>query len=693
MTAARAPHIERSLRFGSHLFVNPEDTTGDLFPRLAELAGAGFTLVRLFMTWNQLEPRPGVFRWTPFDEVFDEAGRLGMKVVPTLMAVSPPGWMGLTNGLQEIADLDDPAFMDAALAHAHRVVTRYREHPALDSWILWNEPGRRPRPDSPHVIRAYQAYLADEYGSVEAFNQSAYRPVASFGEILPPPSEQSGFVSHHGRIDWLRFCVANLQTHLGRLAATVHELDPDHPIHVNPHRVSQCLAEDGQSIWEESDLVDFMGCSAHPAWHSVRFPRDRYGDSIAMFADLARSATRDPAGHFWVTELQGGTTLMSAFESLHATPAESRQWLCQGVASGAKAVVYWCANARTDGYEAGEWDLLDLHGRPTAQLDAIADEIRRLTPHAERLSRARPPRADLAILVSEQSEVLDLADGNGESAANPRNRQKTADAVSGAYLLAADLSLEVRFMDLRRLAETPVGEMPPVLVLPGTVVLDTASLEKLEDIARSGRLVVGDGLCAWKTPHGRLAGSLWPAADRFWGAVCQHYGALPETAPIIITNREKLPAWFLRARLAPVADTRIQARWSDDHSPAVTWRPVGRGAACRVGTVLFQHYLTSASPVVRDWFRALISDRLDQDCPRLLTAPLGIRLRRLALDDTHIAFAINRTDQPVRATIRWPNNRDQAVEIPGHGTVVLDPLAHRSTVEENLPIACGQSSC
>src|SRR5690606_1198219 len=171
---------------------------------------------------------------------------------------------------------------------------------------------------------------------------------------------------------------------------------------------------------------------------SVRFPRHRYGDSVALFSDLVRSATRDAEGHFWVTELQGGTTLMSAFEPLHPSPDESRQWLCQGVAAGAKAVVYWCANARTDGYEAGEWDLLDMHGKPTPQLDAIAATLRRLAPHTDALSRARPPQADLGIVVSESSGTLDLADGTGDDAADPRNRNKTADAVAGAYLLAAD---------------------------------------------------------------------------------------------------------------------------------------------------------------------------------------------------------------------------------------------------------------
>ena len=408
--------LDTELRFGSHLFINPEDTALPMRRHVATLRKAGFRLIRLFLPWSQLEPRPGEWKWSPYAEVFDEAQAQGMAIVATLMSVSPPGHLGMTWGIQDVADLDDTVFFERSLDHVRTVVNRFKQHPALDSWILWNEPSRALRPDQPTTWRAFQRYLKRLYhGDIAAYNQAHFQPSGSFEEIRPHTSAayETGFASHRDKVEWLSFTVENLQEKIEAIAGQIRELDPVHPIHVNPHRVSQCLSDLGQSIWRQAELTDFIGCSAHPAWHSVRFPRDRYGDSIAMFADLARSATQAVNRYFWVTELQGGTTLLSAFEPLAPTPAEARTWLWQCVAAGAKAVIYWCANARTDGYEAGEWDLLDCEGHASPRLVEIGQTIEQIDSHRALLSEAHPVAPDVGILVSEESQTLDLADGNG----------------------------------------------------------------------------------------------------------------------------------------------------------------------------------------------------------------------------------------------------------------------------------------
>lgn len=658
------PVLDRSLRFGSHLFVNPEDTPATLRPALDALAHAGFTLVRVFMPWSQLEPFEGVYRWSPYDELFDDAQVRGIKIIVTLMGVSPPGWMKLTHGLQEAANLDDAVFWARGLDHVRRVVERYRNHPALDSWILWNEPCRRLDPRQPETLAAFRAHLERAYaGDAAAYNAAHFRPASGFAEIEEPRLAAEGFLSHRAKVEWLEFSTENLMAKIGDLAAAVRGLDAEHPIHVNPHRVSQCLADEGQSVWREADLVDFVGCSAHPAWHSVRFARERYGDSIALFADLMRSATRAKDNYFWVTELQGGPTLMSAFEPLLASPEEARLWLWQGVAAGAKAVVYWCAHGRTDGYEAGEWDLLDLRGRPTPQLDAICATIVAMAPYRAELDGARPPvRSDVGIVISEEAMRLDLVDGSGDDAGNPRNRQKTADAVAGAYLLAADLSLEVAFYDQDRLMETPVDALPPVLILPGLVVVDDRAVAFLMKVVRSGRLVVGDGFFAWKDRHGRLASSQWDAADRLWGAVCAGY------EPCAGDDAGGFGAWLMRARLAPTDGVETGARWRDGQ-PAVTVRREGKGAACRAGTAVFQAYFTEPTARVREWFARLIEGRL-ADAPRLERPVAGVRLRRLESGTETLAILINSGAADAEAGLRTATGR-RIVRVPAKDAVVV----------------------
>lgn len=644
------PALDRSLRFGSHLFVNPEDTPATLRPALDELVRAGFTLVRIFLPWSQVEPKPGFHSWSPYDELFDDAHVRGIKIVVTLMGASPPGWMKLTRGLQETANPDDPVFWAASVAHVRKVVGRYKDHPALDSWILWNEPCRRPDPGDAATLAAFRSHLERAYaGDCAAYDAVHYRPADGFVNAEAPALDEAGFISHRSKIEWLEFATENLFAKLAAYAGEVRRLDGVHPVHVNPHRVSQCLADEGQSIWREAKTVDFLGCSAHPAWHSVRFARERYGDSIALFADLMRGATGAADRYFWVTELQGGPTLMSAFEPLLASPGEARLWLWQGVAAGAKAVVYWCAHGRTDGYEAGEWDLLDLRGRPTPQLEAIREAIAAMAPHRKALDRARPPRADVGIVFSEESMRLDLAEGEGDAAANARNRQKTADAAAGAYLLAADLSMEVQFYDHSRLRATPAGELPPVLVAPGVVAADEAAIAAFAAYVDAGGLLVGDGFFAWKDRYGRLAQDRWDAADALWGAACAGYEPQAPGTRMAGTTAD-WPGWFMRARLEPRPGTEVAARWQDGR-PAMTCRREGRGEAWRAGMPVFQRYFTQPSEAVRDWFWGLVAGRLPA-APRPVRHTPKVRLRRLETADGFLAIVINANAEAVETGLR-----------------------------------------
>ncbi|MCI8624498.1 MAG: hypothetical protein HFG26_12685 [Provencibacterium sp.] len=132
----------------------------------------GLTLIRLFLL-DHLEPREGEWNFERYDACFDAARQLGLRVVPTLMAVSPPGWMRRTRGPQSVADLDDPSFWEGpARGYVRKAVERYAPHPALHSWILWNEPGRVP-PDTPHARLAFQSFLKGKYeGEIEWLNRA-----------------------------------------------------------------------------------------------------------------------------------------------------------------------------------------------------------------------------------------------------------------------------------------------------------------------------------------------------------------------------------------------------------------------------------------------------------------------------------------------------------------------------------------
>jgi beta-galactosidase len=663
--------VDSTLRFGSHLFVNPEDTPETMRFCVGVLDNAGFKLIRLFVSWSLVQREPDNFSWRPITDIFDEAHNRGMKIVATLMSGSPPGWMKLTRGVHDSADLDDPGFSERSIEHVRTVVHKFRDHPALDSWILWNEPARQISTNNKYARKNFQKFIAARYGSdVAAYNAEHYVPITSFEEADPGniATGEIAFVSHRTKVEWIAFTLHDLQEKLSELAREVRALDGVHPIHVNPHQLAKCMAEGGQSIWQEAEVVDFMGCSAHAAWHSVRFPRARYGTSIALFADLTRSATLHPDGHFWVTELQAGTTLMSGFVPLAASPQEARVWLWQAVAAGAKAVVYWCAHARTDGYEAGEWDLFDFHDRPTPRLETIGRTIRDIQPHLPLFSKATAPRPDVGILVSEAAHILDLVEGSGEDPRNPRNRQRGMDAVLGAYLIAADLSLEVGFYELGRLSKLSPASLPRILLAPSLTVIDEDNITYLEKAVATGCLLIGDGFFAWKDAYGRLAQSSYALADHLWGAVCSTYEALEEGYSFEIAPGDFQRGWFVRAMLN-ASDAKSVCFWPDGIA-AFTRRQSGKGVACRIGTFFFQDYFAQPDAKMLAWFHKLTADHLDTTL-RLANPSATLRLRRLQTGDGEFGILINSDNKAASGMLTFPNGRSTSITVPAQDARVI----------------------
>ena len=509
------------VRIGATLFTNPGDTPAEGRAWVRQMQASGLSLIRLFMFWDQIQPEKDSWDFALYDAIFAEAESTGMQIVPTLLANAPPSWLKLGLGILDPRDLDNPAVWKLALAYTARVVERYQASAALDSWILWNEPTYPYSSHSEFGEKAYRAFLQKTYGEVDALNRVYHQSYKSFQEAaadLFSAAEAGEFRPYPERLDPMRFAVDSLMQKLADLAARVRQSDGLHPVHVNPHNISWCILPSGQSIWEEARVVDFLGCSTHPSWHSTRFPPERIHQSVALFADMMRSATPHPDGLFWVSELQGGTNIFSGVTYLCPDPADLRHWMWSSIGAGAKGVVFWSFNARKGGFEGGEWGLVDQQNNPSPRLQAAAEVAGILKEHSALFATARPPRPDVWILHSEHTGALGLIEGSGAFGVdNPRNPQMASDALCGAYLMCADLGLNAQLIDESRLArsEFPAGS---VLLLPGVTALDIDTCRVLETFVRSGGTLIADGLVGYKEKNGAISLENRAVTDALFGA-------------------------------------------------------------------------------------------------------------------------------------------------------------------------------
>lgn len=639
-----------SIKVGAQLFVNRHDTPEIVEGHIRRMAEARFSILRIFVVWDHLEPREGEWRWEVYDRVFSAAAEHGIAVVATLMPASPPGWMRCTAGLQDVGNLDDAALWARSLGYVAQVVERWHSAAALDSWILWNEPARvltRGAATMPH----FREFLRKKYGAIAALNRLYFRQYGDFAEVGAESAGEAyelGFGTRVEEVDWIEFTVDHLEAKLREIAGAVRAIDTAHELHVNPHRISQCLLDSGQSIWREAEVVDFMGFSAHPPWHSTRFPANRVQQSVGMFADLVRSATRHPAGKFWCTELQGGPTVFTAFRPSSPSGTDITRWMWESAASGAGAIIFWCFNSRDEGYEAGEWSLCHANGAPSPRLVAATRLARFFAENAEWFAEAKP-KADIAILHSDASQLLGLVEGEGDEVENPRNRQMAADAACGAYLMASDLGWEAAFVDERRIRE---GKIPArILIAPGCAVLDAETRAAIDTWVRGGGVFVADGVFGWKDANGSLARAEWARHEEIFGVtVLDHI--VEEYLPFIDDSLSG-EGWFFRLNLDLAESALVRACWFDGE-PAVVENPHGEGAAFRIGTVFFQRYLSEPGEANLKLLEKWLAPFLELPV-RLLEARPARRIRRL------------RTPQGVLGVVFGPANGWAEVEFAQGG--------------------------
>lgn len=628
-----------SIQIGSQLLINRTDTPERVRFLVEKMQENGLRLIRLFMVWDDLEPQKGNWNFCLYDVCFETAWLYGMKVVPTLMAVSPPGWMRLTRGPQSTADLDDPSFWNGP-AHDYvcSVVQHYAAHPALHSWILWNEPSRVP-PDTPFARQAFQRFLMEKYdGDLAQMNARYYEQAESFAQINQVPLHGSSFESYAQRLDTLWFIVDNLDRKLRDLGDWVRENDQRHPIHVNPHNVGQNLLSVGQSIWHQAEYTDFLGCSAHVPWHSGRFPADRRPQSIALYADLMKNATAHPEGQFWVTELQGGPTWFSSPTASCPSGSDISFWLWEAIGSGARAVLFWCFGSRDGGDEAGEWNLLNLLDEPSERLLAARDTADLLMRHQALFDQTRPVSPQVLLLDSQNTAALSVIETVTDKKEDPRNRQMAADALCGAYLCCSDLGLSVEVIPEEKLWTDCYPQNARVLILPETTALDERTVDGMLRFQQQGGLIIADGLCGLKDPDGNIArGRLRKLESLFGMQVVEIYGI--EQAVPLHTSSGDFPAWFVRVDARP-ANGKIAAAFADG-APAAIQLKKEHGGGVRILTAFFRQAMLDTLGDGIVFLHEMFPEEIFQQDIVLLNVSRALHIHRLEHPDGEVLILIN----------------------------------------------------
>jgi beta-galactosidase len=488
-TAAAIP------QFGAQIWIEPGQTPEQIDGWFATLEAGHMPVARLFMMWSYLEPRPDGWDWSLYDAAFRSAERHHVAIVATLTPSGPPAWLG-GNDSQGIGVNSTEQERARAAKYIAKVVERYKDSPALDTWLLLNEPGEAPVA-SELADAGFAPWLQGRYGDVAALNRMWGTDFASFAAVKGP-TKANGWNPASG-IDWTAYWRSFQTSQLAWMALEVRRHDDRHPLHLNPHALVGNIAAWSDDLPTWRGFLDTLGCSIHPAWHFGLLPRSDFALGVSYVNDLVDGAIA-PKPH-WVTELQGGNNISSGGRPMEPTVDDTAQWLWTSVAAGAQRTIFWLLNARRAGQEAGEWSLLDFDQHPSRRMEVATAVEKTMEAHADVFASAKPAVPDITLLVSLDSLTYQLFYAANDDPA--RDKDQHMLELLGFYEAMSRIGPPPRVKHFDDYDWTSPGT-GRVAILPDARVLTAKQMDELLAFARSGGTLLLSGLSGLYDEHGKM---------------------------------------------------------------------------------------------------------------------------------------------------------------------------------------------
>ena len=602
----------------------------------------GLTLARIFIIWDDMERTPGNWDFTRYDWIYDAAAQSGIKIVATLCAEDPPGWVKRTPFYHNRANLNDPEIRRHAAIYIEKVVNRYRGHTAQGVWLLMNEPEKYDT--EPSTFEAFGNWLQAKYGTVAELNRHWFHPLENFSAVQVTRDQLEEYWNdYHRVVDWREFNIDNLVDQLLWIKGQIQNWDTSHPTHINVTEPTGGAY--GQDVWKEKRLVDILGASIHPAWiFPPAAPRTEYGERFAYRLDLIGTPAGDQP--WWVTELQSGPTVYTGEFPLNPTPEDMTRWLWDSFGAGSKAVIFWLWHPRVGGTEAGEWGLVSLEGRPSIRLPAVKSVVDGLKRNAY-LAEAMPQPAKVAILYNRESAIINSLDERTQHRGN-----EVEESLMGCYLALHRAHVPIQFVDIEQLKRTLPGNIA-LLYIPDSYAIDDQGVNALRDFVNRGSTLWADGLTAWKNEMGEIRPTIPGGLSDVFGVEASDIYPVKTDEPYSITSQNERAGelWKLPLDLKG-AEVVLHDR---EGKPFATRHRFGKGQALYFESALSLAYFKRHNPAVQ---RLIVKPALEAQADALV---------QLAKGSEKVCFrGLAHPSGPIAIISNWGDAEHVVVSFRGH---------------------------
>ncbi|MBI2300534.1 MAG: beta-galactosidase, partial [Armatimonadetes bacterium] len=451
-----------------------------------ELPGYGLNMIQIEFGPNSVFPADGQVSPGAIDEFLNVADRAAKSGVQVNLLLSPhyfPQWAyekwpvigGFDGGFLRYS-VYSPEARGVEEQFLRTVIPRIKDHPALHSICLSNEPLSIDLTHSREVPALWHDWLKQQFGTLEAVNRRWGQQFASFDDIpvLPPKFEATAMCYDFSRFNqdifagWHRW-----------MADVIHSMAPSLPVHAKimmsahfwaaPHGIWSIAPE----LFSDLSQINGNDCCKWPGSGS-RWACEWLGENMGY--DYQRSALDAPV-------FNSENHLIVDRDVHDVTRAFIRNVYWQGAIHGQGAETTWVWE-RTD--ESNSDFTGSIMHRPecAAEHGLAALDLNRAGPEVAAIAGAPAP---VAVLWSQASAIW-----------NPGQHQQL---VRDVYLAANFLDVNVGFVNEHDAERYGKGQpdrafgQAKVVLVPGASHVPPATLAALRKFTAGGGKVIRVGEC------------------------------------------------------------------------------------------------------------------------------------------------------------------------------------------------------
>lgn len=496
----------------------------------ATAARLGMNTFRHWFLWSAIEVAPGKFDWADYDRMMDLAQANGLKVIIAEFTTCAPEWafrkfasakytandgsvQGSVMGASTAVGGFPGLCLDNSEAHAAAerfltaLITRYRNHPALLGYDIWNENslnggGARKMNCYCEASKArFREWLKARYPSLEALGRDWNRYSFETWDDVEPPDAVGPYPDS---LDWLQFRIDDAFRLLKWRVDLFRRLDPRHLI--TAHGVAgtlESLPTSAHNDWRSAEMMDVWGFT----WVA-----SRHGDAPWLqwqAVDLVRGGARGKP--FWHAEAEGGPLWMQPQVIGHPRDdgrqpdaEDVRIWNLISCAGGARGILYPRWRPLLDGPLFGAFGPFAMDGSVTDRAEMAGKIARWANTHPE-VWQARPVQGDVGLVFVPESEIFNFAQQGAT--------EYYAQSIRGAYQAFFDSNIQADFVSLADI------EKYRLIYLPYPVMLKRQTVDQLRVYVQNGGTLISEGLTGYFGDRGHV-GTLQPSfgLDELFGA-------------------------------------------------------------------------------------------------------------------------------------------------------------------------------